>query len=303
VVKETFSKLPFITDLSLTSHSPGSGWSRSGAENEEGEEIYINTMRVDADFVNTFQIALLQGRNGTEEDINKSVIITETTLKQLGWDDFEGRKLWDYDVIGIVNEFQYNSMHSLIGPVAFMYSDRYYSALNVRLLPDNFGEQLSQMKKAWKQAGIEQPFQFQFYNDYYNKLYKKEELEAKALSLFSIVAFIITCLGLLAQIIQVTERRVKEIGIRKINGATVGEVMQLLNREFVIAVVVSFVIAAPLAYYLMQQWLTGFAYKTALSWWVFALAGLAALVITLVTVSWQSWRAATRNPVEALRYE
>jgi putative ABC transport system permease protein len=83
----------------------------------------------------------------------------------------------------------------------------------------------------------------------------------------------------------------------------VGEVMQLLNREFVIAVVVSFVIAVPLAYYLMQQWLTGFAYKTALSWWVFALAGLAALLITLFTVSWQSWRAATRNPVEALRYE
>lgn len=303
VVKERFSKLPFITDLSFTSHSPGSGWSRSGAENEEGEEIYINTMRVDADFVNTFQIELLEGRDGEESDINKSVLITETTLKQLGWDDFEGRKLWDYDVIGIVNEFQYNSMHSLIGPVAFMYSDRYYSALNVRLLPDNFGEQLSQMEKAWKQAGIEQPFQFQFYNDYYNKLYKKEELEAKALSLFSIVAFIITCLGLLAQIIQVTERRVKEIGIRKINGATVVEVIQLLNREFVIAVVVSFVIAVPLAYYLMQQWLTGFAYKTDLSWWVFALAGLAALQITLVTVSWQSWRAATRNPVEALRYE
>ncbi|MDI9522322.1 MAG: hypothetical protein QM237_03545, partial [Bacteroidota bacterium] len=303
VVKETFSKLPFITDLSLTSHSPGSGWSRSGAENEEGEEIYINTMRVDADFVNTFQIELLEGRDGEESDINKSVLITETTLKQLGWDDFEGQKLWDYDVIGIVNEFQYNSMHSLIGPVAFMYSDRYYSALNVRLLPDNFGEQLSQMEKAWKQTGIEQPFQFQFYNDYYNKLYKKEELEAKALSLFSIVAFIITCLGLLAQIIQVTERRVKEIGIRKINGATVVEVIQLLNREFVIAVVVSFVIAAPVSYYLIQQWLTGFAYKTALSWWVFALAGLAALLITLVTVSWQSWRAATRNPVEALRYE
>ncbi len=117
------------------------------------------------------------------------------------------------------------------------------------------------------------------------------------------MAFIITYLGLLAQIIQVTERRVKEIGIRKINGATVGEVIQLLNREFVIAVVVSFVIAAPLAYYLMQQWLTGFAYKTALSWWVFALAGLAALLMTLVTVSWQSWRAAMRNPVEALRYE
>jgi len=303
VLKDAFSKLPFIADLSLTSHSPGSGWSRSGAENNEGKEIYINTMRVDNDFINTFQIKLLQGRDGTEGDINKGILITETTLKQLGLEDFEGQKLWDYNIIGVVNEFQYNSMHSLIGPVAFIYSDTYYNALNVRLLPGNFGEQLAQMERTWKDVGIEEPLNFMFYNEYYNQLYKKEELAAKALSLFSIIAFIITCLGMLAQIIQITERRVKEIGIRKINGASITEVMKMLNKKFVITVLVSAIIATPIAYYAMSHWLQGFAYKTELSWWVFALSGFITLVITLLTASWQSWRAASRNPVEALRYE
>ena len=303
VAKEAFSKLPFVTDLSLTTHSPGSGWSRSGAKTDEGEEVMINTMNVDMDFVNTFQMQVLQGRNGMENDMNKGVLITETTMKQLGWDDFQGRELFGIDVIGVVNEFQYNSMHTLIGPVAFIFGDEYYSSLNIRLLPGKFSEQIAQMEKTWSKLGIEQPLQFQFYNDYFNQLYRKEDREAKALVVFSIIAFIITCLGLLAQIIQVTERRVKEIGIRKINGASIAEVMQMLNKEFVIAVLASFVIATPIAYYVVSRWLQGFAYKAGLSWWIFALSGFIALCITLFTVSWQSWRAASRNPVEALRYE
>ena len=263
----------------------------------------INSMRIDEDFIGTFQMKVLEGRDVMETDINKGVLITETTMKQLGWDDFQGRKLFGVNVLGVVNEFQYNSMHTIIGPVAFIYSDRYYSALNIRLMPGNFGEQVAQMRKAWSQLGIEQPLQFQFYNEYFNLLYKKEDREAKALVVFSIIAFIITCLGLLAQIMQITERRVKEIGIRKINGASIGEVMKMLNKEFVIAVLASFIIATPIAYYVVSSWLQGFAYKTGLSWWIFALSGFIALVITLFTVSWQSWRAASRNPVEALRYE
>ena len=303
VLKEAFSKLPFITDLSFTSHSPGVGWSCSGADDKDGKQVLINTMYVDVDFAKTFQIKLLQGRDGIEGDMNNCALISETTFKQLGWDDFEDKISLLGEVIGVVNEFQYNSMHSLVGPVAFIYSDRFYTSLNVRLLPDNFTEQLSQMESAWKQAGIVEPFDFQFYNDYYNILYKKEELETKALTMFSVIAFIITCLGLLSQIIQITERRVKEIGIRKINGATTGEVVTMLNREFVIAVLVSIVIATPIAYYAVLLWLQGFAYKTGLSWWIFALSGFITLVITFLTVSWQSWRAASRNPVKALRYE
>ncbi len=303
VIKEAFAKLPFITDLSLASHAPGVGWSNMRIGDENGEELMAYTMRVDADFINTFQIDVVQGRNGTENDINRSALISETTFRKLGWEDIEGRDINGWSVIGVVNELQYDSMHSLATPMVFFYTNSYFNTLNVRLLPENFSEQLSQMKNAWKQAGIEEPFEFQFYNDYYNMLYQKEEMDAKALSVFSIIAFIITCLGMLAQIIQITERRVKEIGIRKIHGASIMEVVKMLNVKFVITVLIAVMIATPIAYYVMSRWLEGFAHKTDLSWWVFALSGLTTLAITLLTVSWQSWRAASHNPVEALRYE
>jgi len=120
---------------------------------------------------------------------------------------------------------------------------------------------------------------------------------------FSIIAIIIACLGLFGLVLNSTQQRSKEIGIRKINGAKISEVLMMLNKDFVKWVVIAFVIATPIAWYAMHKWLENFAYKTSLSWWIFALAGLLALGIALLTVSWQSWRAATRNPVEALRYE
>jgi putative ABC transport system permease protein len=126
---------------------------------------------------------------------------------------------------------------------------------------------------------------------------------AKAITLFSLIAIAIAALGILGLSIFMGESRIKEIGIRKINGAKISEVIVMLNKDFVKWVAIAFVIATPIAYYAMNKWLENFAYKTELSWWIFALAGLLALGIALLTVSWQSWRAATRNPVEALRYE
>jgi putative ABC transport system permease protein len=121
--------------------------------------------------------------------------------------------------------------------------------------------------------------------------------------LFSFISILIACFGLFGLVSFIANRKVKEIGIRKVNGAKVSEILTMLNKDFVKWVVIAFVIAAPIAYYAMNKWLENFAYKTNLSWWIFALAGLLALGIALLTVSWQSWRAATRNPVEALRYE
>ena len=145
--------------------------------------------------------------------------------------------------------------------------------------------------------------EFTFYNDQFQAMYVKEEKLGKAISFFSIIAIVLTCMGILGQIFLISLNRSKEIGVRKVNGAKVSEILILLNKDFMIWVLVAFVIASPVAWYAMNKWLENFAYKTSLSWWVFALAGLLALGIALLTVSWQSWRAATRNPVEALRYE
>ena len=159
------------------------------------------------------------------------------------------------------------------------------------------------LNKVWKSFIPDEPMDYSFYDDYFNSLYKNEERLGKSIGLFAIVAFILTCMGILGQIFQTCIDRTKEIGIRKVNGAKVSEVLAMLNRDFVKWVAIAFVIATPIAYYAMNKWLESFAYKTELSWWIFALAGLLALGIALLTVSWQSWKTATRNPAEALRYE
>lgn len=147
------------------------------------------------------------------------------------------------------------------------------------------------------------PFEYYFYDSWFDSQYKKEEQLSYACTIFSLIAIIITCLGLWGQIIFISTSKTKEIGIRKVNGARVSEILSMLNKDFVKWVALAFVIATPIAWYAMNKWLENFAFKTELSWWIFALAGLMALGIALLTVSWQSWRAATRNPVEALRYE
>jgi len=144
---------------------------------------------------------------------------------------------------------------------------------------------------------------YNFFDDLLNEKYKEETQLKNITTSFSILAIMISVLGILGMAVISINHRIKEIGIRKVNGARVSEVLVMLNKDFIKWVVISFVVATPIAYYAMNKWLENFDYKTELSWWIFALAGLMALGIALLTVSWQSWKAATRNPVEALRYE
>lgn len=146
-------------------------------------------------------------------------------------------------------------------------------------------------------------FEYQFYDEWMDAMYKKEEKQAKAIQLISILAMLLATLGMLGLASYALKRRIKEIGIRKVNGAKILEILALLNKDFVKWVGLAFVIATPIAYFAMHKWLENFAYKTEISWWIFVLAGAIALVIAILTVSLQSWRAASRNPVEALRYE
>jgi putative ABC transport system permease protein len=162
---------------------------------------------------------------------------------------------------------------------------------------------LADMKTVWEKLFPEYPFVFKEVDALYKNVYKSELLQARLLAVFTVVSLFICCMGLLGISLLISQQKIKEIGIRKVNGACVSEVLVLLNRDFVKWVAIAFVIATPIAYYAMHKWLENFAYRTELSWWIFALAGFLALGIAMLTVSWQSWRAATRNPVEALRYE
>ncbi len=159
------------------------------------------------------------------------------------------------------------------------------------------------MKQTWNKYADGQPLDYVFFDEDFGRLYAADVQTRKIVSIFSVLAILIACLGLLALAAFVAEQRTKEIGVRKVNGARVGQILYSLNRNFMKGVVIAFVISCPIAYYTMNKWLENFAYKTNLSWWIFALAGLLALGVALLTVSWKGWRAATRNPVEALRYE
>jgi putative ABC transport system permease protein len=173
----------------------------------------------------------------------------------------------------------------------------------IRMNTQNLKQTIAFLKDLWKVTGGTTPFEFEFTNDILKKLYESDIRFSKIIGLMAIIAILIASLGLFGLSLLLSQQKTKEIGIRKINGAKIFEVMIMLNLDFIKWIFIAFVIACPIAFYAMHRWLGTFAYKTELSWWIFALAGILALVIAILTVSWQSWRAATRNPVEALRYE
>ena len=307
-LRNEISDLSFVSSSALSSGYPGNINTSMGSGVED-DEFMVNCIYVTENFLKTMGVQLLDGRDFLAGDKGKSCLMNEAAVKRYGWENIDGKNFkggreGGYNVVGTVNNFNVESLHSSLSPVALIYkSDSRYNTLSLRLIPGNIGQQISELRKVWKTMLPDDPMEFTFYDDQFQAMYIKEDKLSKSISFFSFIAIVLTCMGILGQIFLISLNRTKEIGVRKVNGATVSEILVLLNKDFVIWVVVALVIASPIAYYAMSKWLENFAYKTTLSWWLFALAGVLALGIALLTVSWQSWRAATRNPVEALRYE
>jgi putative ABC transport system permease protein len=305
-LKQQIGHCSFVKSISFSHGGPGAIRMGMGS-NKEGENFNVDCIFVDEEFLKTFDIKLLEGRPFMTSDKDVSCYFNETAYKKYGWANLENRKFNNgreggYNVVGVVRDFNVASLHSGMTPVCLILHDQ-YSALNIRLMPGNLREQIEKLRSIWKEASPDAPMMFTFYDDIFNTFYKKEERQGKAITVFSLISLLITCLGLTGQIFQTCASKIKEISIRKINGAKISEVMLMLNKDFIKWVAIAFIIACPIAWYAMHQWLQNFAYKTELSWWVFALAGIVAVAVALLTVSWQSWRAAKRNPVESLRYE
>jgi len=306
--KQETGKLSFVKGGSLSAGCPGmiQNTMTSGGEKNK---FTVSCIFVGEDYLKTMGIELLEGREFHDGDNNKVCLMNEEAKKKFEWDNIDGKKFdygrhGDYKVVGITQNFHVRSMRSKIDPVALIFNpEQSFNILSLRLSSGNIGEYINKIKLVWKNFEPHEPMTFSFYDDQFQAMYSKEEKLAKSITFFSFIAIILTCMGILGQIFMICITRTKEIGIRKINGAKVTEVMVMLNKDFVKWVAIAFVIATPIAYYAMHKWLENFAYKTELSWWIFALAGLIALAIAMITVSWQSWKAATRNPVEALRYE
>ncbi|MBN1925812.1 MAG: ABC transporter permease [Prolixibacteraceae bacterium] len=274
-----------------------------------GTKKTFTVTTVDPDFIPTMDIEMLDGRNFSWEiqgDKQGAFIINETFAKELGLKSVANAEFIlsnkKVKIIGVTKDFFYDSFRQTLKPSALWYVD-WNSHIHIKINNQNTAQSIKYIEDLWNELSPQTPFEYEFLDKIYGQLYKSEENLQKIFTTFSVIAIIIACLGLFGLVLNSIQQRLKEISIRKINGAKISEVMIMLNKDFIKWIVIAFIIACPIAFYTMHKWLNNFAYKTELSLWVFAFAGLLALGIALLTVSWQSWRAATRNPVEALRYE
>jgi putative ABC transport system permease protein len=313
--KNEVKALSMVSNITASSSIPGTEIKNSrvfgipveGRNTEKKIELYY----VDDQFFDTYRLTLLSGDNfgATLQEEANNIIINEAALPYFGYKDVVttvGKILRGgtrvVTIKAIVNDFNQQSLKELPRPIGFFNqpSNVYYT---VKANMTGIEKLIPELEKIWTSHYPGNPFNYFFLDDFYFEQYRAEKRFSGLFLASSILAIIIACLGLSGLSSYAIIRRTKEIGIRKANGAWTIQVMGLLNKDFVIWVVIAFIIACPVAWFAMDKWLQNFAYRTELSWWIFALAGLFAMVIALLTVSWQSWRAATRNPVEALRYE
>ncbi|MDR2232373.1 MAG: ABC transporter permease [Tannerella sp.] len=311
--KQTVDRFAFVENSALSRGAPGRVNMTGGfnVTDDAGEKLnlWAQIIFIDENFMKTMGIRLVDGREMLASDFGTSCYMNEEAIKQAGWKSYEGKRYesWGgYDIIGIVNDFSMLSIHSKLEPMALLTvkeNEQRFDILSVRLKPSNLPEQMVELEKVWKQNYPNAPFSYAFYDDVFDAFYRKETQQARGIAAFSIIALLITCMGLIGQVFQALLVRRKEIGIRKVFGAGIMDIMVLFNMTFIKWFVAAFVVAVPIAYYFMNQWLQTFAYRTPLSWWVFALAGAATLAITLTVISWQCWRVASENPANTVRTE
>ena len=286
--------------------------------NIDDKEIVIAGVRVDKDFIKTMDMDVRSGSDFTPveeqaafnrtDTIQRPLIVNEATVRLFGWTNenaigrtfrFQGR---NSIVKGVVADFHFASMHETISPIVIFLSNN-TSKILVRLSANDITQTLSYIKTKWSELAPQLPFEYEFLDDQFNKLYAAESRTGKIFYGFALLAIALACLGLLGLATFTAYQRTKEIGIRKVLGATIPGIVMLLSKDFLKLVVVAVIIASPVAWWLMNRWLEDFAYRINIEWTVFLIAGIDAIAIALMTLSFQAIRAAVANPVKSLRTE
>jgi putative ABC transport system permease protein len=261
------------------------------------------TMDIDSATLKTFDFKLIKGRDLLPGDIDKAVIINETALNKLEDKNWENQKINGMEIVGVVSDFNYSSLYNKVGPFLMEYGDCKKASMITMRIVGPIGEAVNYINKTWKEICPDYPIDLNFYDEHFASMYRKEENLASLVSIFSILAVVISCLGIFGLSVFQSEQKIKEVGIRKVLGATVPEIVLMLTKSFSIWIVFANIIAWPVAYYFMNKWLHDFAYRINISWWIFVIAGGIALVIAMATVSLQAIKAAVADPVKTLRYE
>lgn len=304
--------------LGVTGNSDGfykeTAWRSSGGNG--GATWQVNVMRVDPDFIKTFDMEIVQGRDFSRAmtaDFTKSIIVNETLVQELGWkesvghifNNFSTKGMKEPEVIGVVKDFNYASLHERIKPLVLLL-DPSYAALRyiyVKVGAGNFSETLALLQNTWREIAPDRPFDYYFLDVDFDQRYRAEERWTQIVTYAMLFAIVIACIGLFGLSALSVAKRTKEIGVRKVLGASIFSVVRLLTKEFVVLIVLANLLAWPVAYFAMTQWLQDFAYRIDVTLWPFVLSGIFALVVALLTVSFQAMKAALANPVEALRDE
>jgi putative ABC transport system permease protein len=289
------------------------GWRAFGTA--DGANWQVNIMRVDVDFIKTMGMQIIDGRDFSRElttDATQSVIVNEALVKEFGWQTPVGKRFDDFDlssmkapvVIGVVKDFNYASLHETIKPmVLHLVPESEIKYIFARIAPGDFAASLDHLRAAWKEIAPNKPFEYYFFDEEFDQQYRAEERWAQIVLYATAFAIVIACIGLFGLSALAAAKRTKEIGIRKVLGASVAGITGMLSKDFLKLVLIANVIAWPAAWFAMNKWLENFAYRIETSPWVFVLAGGSAMLIALLTVSFQAIKAAAANPVEALRYE
>ena len=313
--KSELHQIPGIFDMTFAEDeliAIDQEWGNGFVNKGEYSDIEFTKLAVSTNFFDFFGIPLKEGQFFSENSKGKEdIIINEAAKADFKVEEITDARLTRGDaskghIIGVAKNYNFETLHVPVRPLVYMSSGDCDNVLYLKVDAANmtaFKSTMNNVKKAWNDISPMFPMEYQFLDQSFTAQYTKEAQFQKFLMLTTLISLILSCLGLIGLTYFIMEQRTKEIGVRKVNGATISEVVTLLNKDFVKWVAIAFIIATPIARYAMHKWLENFAYKTTLSWWIFALAGILALGIALLTVSWQSWRAATRNPVEALRYE
>ena len=318
-IKRQLTEHPAVQRVTATGATPGqSGWPAQmvfpeGHARDEG--FQVEYLAVDRDYVETLELGVLAGRDFAEavtSDEENALLVNETMAQQAGWETPEnavGKKITspsgypEGTVVGVIKDYHHHGLQNAIGPMIMDVNPGAFRVFALRIEPGRTADILAHMKNTWRQFFPEYAFDYFSLDESFARQYHNERRLAGIFGLFSTLAILIACLGLFGLAAYTAERRTKEIGIRKVLGASVPSIVMLLSKDFLKLVGIALLIAAPAAYYAMSRWLQDFAYHIELSPWIFLGAGLLALMIALATVSYHALRAALSNPVDAIRYE
>lgn len=311
--QDQLRRLPGVVEVATAQGLPGDEFDSSFFVPEQPSNYEATSLTysfVNADFLDALKIKVVAGRDFSTDMLTDSsaCLINKAAAEKLGWDEPLGKTLsyGGYDerrIIGVVEDYSFRSLHHEVEPIVLLLSKWKLPKMAIRLRPGNVEAQVAAIQALWQDLAPQAPLEYSFLDQDFQQLYQSETRMAQVFGIFSLLAVFIACLGLFGLAAFLTQQRTKEIGIRKILGASTASLVGLLSKDFLKLVIIALIIASPLAWYLMNAWLEDFAYRIDIQWWVFVLAAVLAMGIAFLTVSFQSVKAAWTDPVESLRSE